>query len=358
MIGTGFCPSACTAHRARARLRLTRRSGNFAVGQRFARTNAPRDVINAAIEVRSSPRSTISQRSRASPFSRRRYHRWHAALSGGTASRASGNAAQCDYEPHRHRAQETAHRQYRARSRQMPQQPIAVNKANAEILMTNNRTRQESVTMYTRKRTRHRTTSDMTQIICHHDHRSAGLCVVLIGLHGDTQRLGDRPRPATADKRDTHISLDQKSSTAQDALPQHRRRALHFLRHGQRHKEHRPYAPASETRYSSSAQQRQNPAASFLFRRLEQRTMIGTIRRRFELHGRARRPQIAGVIDDAGEIGILIIHAHHLQHDGRHGFHHRGKMPSPRSPISTALRPAIDCSQCWPSTARCRALQD
>jgi hypothetical protein len=52
---------------------------------------------------------------------------------------------------------------------------------------------------------------------------------LLVGAHGDAQRIRNRPRPASADKGNAHAGLDQNLVTPHHALMQVDRSAFHHL---------------------------------------------------------------------------------------------------------------------------------
>ena len=58
-----------------------------------------------------------------------------------------------------------------------------------------------------------------------------GVCA-LVSTHGDTQRLGDRPRPAAGDESHLHMCFYQQALAAHDLLMEGDGGALHFLWHG------------------------------------------------------------------------------------------------------------------------------
>src|SRR5581483_5526025 len=87
----------------------------------------------------------------------------------------------------------------------MPQRPIAVSKSVKPIslMMPNIRTY----------------AGGNTRFLIGRLSGLRGDCVV-VGLHGDAQRLWDRPRPAPGDEGDAHVRLDHKVVPAHDPLAQ------------------------------------------------------------------------------------------------------------------------------------------
>src|SRR5262249_23436720 len=75
---------------------------------------------------------------------------------------------------------------------------------------------------------------------CRTHGRSSGRSVaktLLIGPHGSTQRLWNRPRAPVANERDPQMRLDQKFIPSQDLLLQRDRRALDVLRPSHHHQD-------------------------------------------------------------------------------------------------------------------------
>ena len=62
-----------------------------------------------------------------------------------------------------------------------------------------------------------------------------------------------------------------------------------------------------------------------LFGRLEQRAMIGADQPQIIGAAALHVAQVVGVIDDAGEVGVLVVDADRRESDGRRGFHRRGE---------------------------------
>ena len=136
MSGNGFCPSAC-ADIAR-QIAIAEPLGDLAVGQCRAGPDGARDIVDAAIEVRT-PRSMsiadVAQLFRLAPQAMRQCPRWRAARPAAAQSPAppeSGGARGRGSQPARSSGSCTPATPRPLQT--MPQQPIAVsNNAKAKI---------------------------------------------------------------------------------------------------------------------------------------------------------------------------------------------------------------------------------
>src|SRR5581483_6850117 len=163
---------------------------------------------------------------------------------------------------------------------------------------------------------------------------------LLVRRHRNAQRLGDRPRPAAGDEGDLDMRLDDQVMAAHHLLVQHYGSALHLLRRGDdvEHVVHVRRLVEVDVHVAHH----EGEARRFGRGLLEQRAVVGADQAQIIGAAALHEAQVAGVIDDAGKIRVLVIDAHLLVVAAAADFaveraHRHGTLP----PIAS--------SQCWPS---------
>ena len=132
---------------------------------------------------------------------------------------------------------------------------------------------------------------------------------LLIRLHGDAQRLRNRPRAALRDERDAHVRLAQHLLAAAALLLQRDRGAFHLLAAPSRSSSTIVH-PRGLEKIDRHRAHHEGEAGRFLLGRLEQRAMVRADQAQIVGAPALHEAQIVGVIDDAGEIGVLVIDPH------------------------------------------------
>ena len=131
---------------------------------------------------------------------------------------------------------------------------------------------------------------------------------VLISLHGDAQRFGDRPRAAAGDERDLDPRLDKHVFAAADLLRQRDRCTPNVGGHCD-DIEHIVHAGRLEIFDLHRANHECEPRRLVL-RFREQRMLIRAEQPQIVGAAALHEAQIVGVINDAGEIGVFVIDTH------------------------------------------------